>query len=52
MLAGQSSPGRPFRGLRGRVGGAGENYCGGRRILGGSQPDPRGDLGGAEVVVT
>lgn len=45
MLAGQSSPGRPLRGLRGRVG-AGENYCGGRRILGDSQPDPRGDLGG------
>jgi len=39
-------PREAFEGLRGRVG-AGENYCGGRRILGGSQPDPRGDLGGA-----
>lgn len=38
-------PREAFEGLRGRVG-AGENYCGGRRILGGSQPDPRGDLGG------
>jgi len=38
-------PREAFGGLRGRVG-AGENYCGGRRILGDSQPDPRGDLGG------
>jgi hypothetical protein len=45
-------PREAFGGLRGRVG-AGENYCGGRRILGDSQPDPRGDLGGgAEVVGT
>jgi len=39
-------PREAFEGPQGRGVGAGENYCGGRRILGGSQPDPRGDLGG------